>query len=138
MKALKIILIVIGSITVLLVISLVIFMKTASNDTKEKILRGTPLEETGLSREVYVKCDISEARKNFMNTKWVISGRFYVTSDKHNYTQQTVKFKFSDFDEIRVFNFRLNGSQIFERPFQIKIDGHKNAQFYGVEVIDAE
>jgi ABC-type lipoprotein release transport system permease subunit len=137
MKALKIILIIIGAITAIMVLAVVIFMNTASNETKEKLMRGTPLEETGIDREVYVKCDILNSRKNILGTKWIITGKFYVTSDKQNYTQQVVRFKFSDFDETRAFSYRLNGSQTFSRPFEIRIPGHNGAQFYGAEVIDA-
>lgn len=138
MKALKIILIIIGSLTVVLVLSVFVFMNTASSETKERLMRGTPLEETGISREVYIKCQITNSRRNFINTKWVIEGRLYCTNDKQNYTSQTVKFKFSDYDETRTFSYRLNGSQVLARPFTLRIEGHDHAKFLGAEVVDAD
>lgn len=138
MKAFKIVLMVIGGIAIVLVVGIFIFMKTASNETKESLLKDTVFEGSGVSREVYVKCDVTSFRKNFSGNKWVIGGRLYATSDKQNYTSQTVQFNFSDGKEIRIFAYRLNGSQTFARPFEVRIEGHRNASFLGAEVIGAD
>jgi len=138
MKALKIILISIGSITVVAVIGIIIFINTALNETKEALFRDTPIEELGIDREIYVKCEINSFRRNIVNTKWVINGFLYCTNDKQNFTRQTIVFRFSDGDEYRDFNFHINGAQTLKRPFEVRFKGHDNAQFLGAEVVSAD
>jgi hypothetical protein len=96
------------------------------------------LGTSGMGREIYVKCEVTEARKNILGTKWVIGGKLYATNDKQNYTSQTITFHFSDGDETYNFNYRLNGSQTLARPFEVRIDSHLNATFEGAEVIAAD
>lgn len=138
MKALKIILILIGSITVIAVIGMLIFMNTASNETKEEVFKSKPTKETGIEKEIHIKCEINSFRRNIINTKWVIKGVVYGTSKKKNYTQQTVVFRFSDGKVYRIFNFHIDGSQSVKRPFEVRIDDHDDAEFLGAEVVEAK
>jgi hypothetical protein len=128
---------IIGVLMILIVVGGVIFMSVASDETKEELFRGTFMEESGIDRQIYVKCEVIDAHKNLMGSKWVISGKFYATSEKQNYTSQTVTFHFSDGEETGTFRINLNGSQKIARPFQIRIDGHQNADFIRAEVVDA-
>ncbi|MFT6923837.1 MAG: RNA polymerase subunit RPABC4/transcription elongation factor Spt4 [Crocinitomicaceae bacterium] len=128
---------IIGGLMIFIVVGGVIFMSVASDETKEKLFRGTFMEEAGIDRKIYVKCEVLEAHKNLMGTKWVITGKFYATSEKQNYTSETVTFHFTDGEETFTYNINLNGSQMLARPFQTRIEGHQNAEFIRAEVIDA-
>ncbi|MDG1331730.1 MAG: hypothetical protein P8P74_05330 [Crocinitomicaceae bacterium] len=133
---------IIGLITIILVVGGTIFYYTASNDTKKEFLEKTGLDEKEQIRElvseIYVECEFISARKNLLGDKWVISGRLYTTDPSLTYMKQTVQFNFSDGSETVTFNYRLNGDQVFARPFVKRFAGHADADFVGMEVIDAE
>ncbi|MCJ8289538.1 MAG: hypothetical protein HRT58_07715 [Crocinitomicaceae bacterium] len=132
---------VLGILILLAVAGSLIFYFTASNETKKNFLKETGLDSNEDIRksvsEIYVDCELISSRKNLLGDKWVINGRLYTTDPSLTYTAETVQFNFSDGSETVTFSYRLNGDQIFARPFQKRFGGHANADFYGLEVIDA-
>lgn len=138
----KSIIYIIGLLTIVVAVGGTIFYYTASNETKKEFLEKTGLDEKEQFREMvselYVDCELISSRKNLIGDKWVISGRLYTKDPSLTYVKQVVKFNFSDGSETVTFNYRLDGDQIFARPFQKRFAGHADAEFLGVEVIDAE
>lgn len=133
---------IIGLLTIIIVVGGTIFYYTASNETKKEFLEKTGLDEKEQVRElvseIYVECELISARKNIMGDKWVISGRLYTTDSTLTYVKQVVQFNFSDGSETVTFDYKLNGDQVFARPFQKRFAGHADAEFKGMEVIDAD
>ena len=133
---------IVGLLTILLGVGGTIFYYTASNETKKDLLEKTGLDENEEFRqmisEIYVECELLSSRKNLLGDKWIINGRLYTTDPSLTYVKQVVQFNFSDGSETVTFNYRLNGEQIFARPFSKRFAGHADADFLGMEVIDAE
>ena len=131
---------IIGVISVIGIISAIIFIKFVPHSQKSEILSQLKIENTGfardLAKEAFLKIKINSYKKNFLGDKWKINGLMYSTNKSMNFTSQKIKFKFSDYDEIMKFRYRINGSQVLGRPFFLKIPGHKNAQFLGAEVLE--
>ena len=140
MKTFKSFLMIIGVLALLGVIGIVVFMNMASDEDKRTILRETGLEDSGFARDVakesYVICEVATSRRNLLGNKWVIKGFLYTSNETMNFSTEKIRFNFSDGSEIYSFSIRINGSQNFKRPFTVRIPGHSNANFIGVEVVE--
>lgn len=140
MKLAKRIFTIIGVLVVVLLLGVFIFMNTASDYDKKSVLQEIGLEDSGFARdfakESYLECEVLTARKNLLGDKWVIKGNLYTTNKSMNFTEQKIKFMFSDGNEVFSFYKKINGSQIFKRPFSIRIPDHENANFIGVKVVE--
>ncbi len=133
---------IIGALTILVVLGGTIFYYTAPNETKKDFLHKTGLDKHDKFREalpeIYVDCELISTRKNGLGDKWALSGRLYTNDPSLTYVKQVVQFNFSDGSETVTFNYRLDGEQIFARPFQKRFAGHADADFLGMRVISAE
>lgn len=114
--------------------------KMLPNNTQRDMIQGLGLEQSEFvgsnSMSSYVELGEVVSR-NTLFGKWGITGTMInVHPDKTIYSV-TIRFKFSDGDEERTKNVKMKSNDLFPKLFDMKIDGHKGASFYGAEVISA-
>jgi len=114
--------------------------KMLPNNTQRELIQGLGLEQSEFvgSNSMSSYVELGEViSRNTLFGKWGITGTMVnVHPDKTIYSV-TIRFKFSDGDEERTKNVKMKSNDLFPKLFDMKIDGHKGASFYGAEVIDA-
>jgi hypothetical protein len=106
------------------------------------MIKEVGLDNSGIARDIakqsFLEYKITTLRKNFLGDKWVIKENLFIYNKTMNFSSQKIKFIFSDGNEICDFSLRINGSQSLKRSFNVRIPGHKNGEFLGIEILEVD
>lgn len=136
MKSLRIVLIT----AVVIAIAILAFLKYADKDTKRKVFEETGIQDSKFVEENAIETFIATTEINArqkLNGVWVISGWIRNTHKSQSISEVKIRFNFTDGSETEIFYKNLMPDGLGQ-PFRTKISGHKDGNYLGYDIIEAE